>query len=425
MVRRRSALLVAALVAIAATLAPGVSAANRPEAPGEHGMAHRPVCGPAPAGFARCHARIANKPGKKPTTTTSSTTSSTTATSTSSSSSTTTTAVVPPAPTGYGPADLQTAYALPSLVAGAGQTVAVVAAYDAPTAEADLAVYRSHFGLPACTTANGCFRKVDQRGGTTYPAPNAGWAQEIALDLAMVSAICPNCNTLLVEADSNSFANLGTAVNTAGALGATAISNSYGASESLFWFGPDESPYNHPGVAITASSGDSGYGAEFPASSRHVTAVGGTSLVRAASTARGWMETAWSGAGSGCSAFFPKPAWQTDPGCARRTVADVAAVADPNTGVAVYHTSPSQGPSGWFVFGGTSVGAPVVAAAHALASTTAASPSSLPYDHRSAFFDVVSGGNGNCPASSSYLCTAGPGYDGPTGLGTPNGTDGL
>jgi subtilase family serine protease len=425
--RRRWLARAVGLLAVAVAVGPAATAgAEKPEAPGEQGMANRPVCGSAPAGFARCHARIVDKSSKKRTTTTSSTSSTTTSTSsTTSTNSTTTTAVTPPAPAGYSPADLQAAYVLPSLVAGAGQTVAVVAAYDGPTAEADLGVYRSYFGLPACTTANGCFRKVDQRGGTRYPVANAAWAQEISLDLDMVSAVCPNCRILLVEADSNSFANLGAAVSTAARLGATAISNSYGAPEALFSFPPDDSPYNQPGVAVTASSGDSGYGAEFPASSSHVTSVGGTSLFPDVSTTRRWSETAWAGAGSGCSTFFPKPAWQVDPGCARRTVADVAVVADPATGVAVYDSYPSQGRSGWLVFGGTSVGAPVVAAAHALAGTNVASRSSLPYDHPSAFFDVVSGGNGTCPPSSSYLCTAGPGYDGPTGLGAPTGTGGL
>src|SRR5207245_326916 len=160
---------------------------------------------------------------------------------------------------------------------------------------------------------------------------------------------------------SSSLNDLATAENTAAALGATEISNSYGAAESNFILGaPSDSAYNHPGIAITVSSGDGGYGVEFPASSRYVTAVGGTSLTRA-SNSRGWSETAWSGAGSGCSQFFAKPSWQHDSGCARRMVADVSAVADPSTGVAVYDSFAYQGRSGWLVFGGTSVAAPVVA----------------------------------------------------------------
>jgi subtilase family serine protease len=173
-------------------------------------------------------------------------------------------------------------------------------------------------------------------------------------------------------------------------------------------------------VAITASSGDGGYGVEFPAAAQTVTAVGGSSLTRA-SNARGWSETAWSGAGSGCSRYVPKPSWQHDAGGSRRTVADVSAVADPNTGVAVYDSTPYQGASGWMVFGGTSVSSPIIASVYALAGNAGSlSNGSFPYSHTSSLFDVTSGSNGSC--SPSYLCTATAGYDGPTGLGTPNGT---
>jgi subtilase family serine protease len=301
--------------------------------------------------------------------------------------------------------------------------VGIVDAYDDPNAESDLGVYRSQFGLAACTTANGCFRKVNQSGGTRYPRANGGWAQEISLDLDMVSAICPNCHILLVEASSNSLSNLGTAVNEAAALGATEISNSYGGGESSSDTSYDTSYYNHPGIAITASSGDNGYGVEYPAASQYVTAVGGTTLTRA-SNSRGWSETAWSGTGSGCSAYDPKPSWQTDSGCSKRTVADVSAVADPNTGVSVYDSFSYQGQSGWLVFGGTSVASPIIASVYALASNAATvTYGSYPYSHTSSLNDVTSGSNGSC--GGSYLCTAGPGYDGPTGLGTPNGSGGF
>jgi subtilase family serine protease len=323
------------------------------------------------------------------------------------------------APGGYNPADLQSAYKLPSATAGSGQTVAIVDAYNDPRAESDLGVYRSQFGLPACTTANGCFKKVDQNGGTSYPRGNTGWAEEISLDLDMVSAICPNCHILLVEAKTNSFANLATAVNTAARLGANAISNSYGGSEYSNEV-TDQSNFNHPGVAITASSGDNGYGVEFPAASQYVTAVGGTSLTRSGNS-RGWSETAWSGAGSGCSAYISKPSWQRDSGCSRRTVADVSAVADPNTGVSVYDT---YNTSGWLVFGGTSVASPIIASVYALAGNEGSiTYGSYPYSHTSSLFDVTSGSNGSC--GGSYLCTATTGYDGPTGLGTPNGSGGF
>ena len=323
-------------------------------------------------------------------------------------------------PAGYGPQDLQGAYALPSTGAGSGMTVAVVDAFDDPNAESDLATYRAQYGLPACTSTNGCFRKVDGSGGTAYPAPDPGWAAESALDIDMVSAVCPNCHILLVEAAAPTIVALGTAVNTAVGLGAVAVSNSYGGPENIAETAAD--PYfNHPGVAITVSSGDTGFGTEYPASSRYVTAVGGTSLIRS-SGGRGWAESAWNHSGSGCSAYEPKPSWQNDSGCARRTIADVAAVADPATGVAAYDTYQA---SGWQVFGGTSVSAPIVAGVYALAGSPAAGtyPSSYPYSHASSFNDITVGATGNC--DSSYLCTAGVGYDGPTGWGTPNGTGGF
>ncbi|MER6331570.1 peptidase S8 [Streptomyces sp. NPDC001034] len=323
------------------------------------------------------------------------------------------------APSGYGPASLQAAYNLPSATGGSGQTVAIVDAYDDPNAEADLAVYRSQYGLSACTTANGCFKKVDQNGGTSYPRGDSGWAEEISLDLDMVSAACPNCKILLVEASSASMTNLGTAVNTAVKLGAKFVSNSYGGSESSSDSTYDSSYFNHPGVAITVSSGDNGYGTEYPAASPYVTAVGGTSL-SSASNSRGWTDSVWSGAGSGCSKYSSKPSWQKDTGCALRTVADVSAVADPNTGVAVYDSYRSA--TGWMVFGGTSASSPLIAATYALGGAPSAGsyPASFPYAHTSALYDVTSGSNGSC--GGSYLCTGTTGYDGPSGLGVPNGT---
>jgi subtilase family serine protease len=319
------------------------------------------------------------------------------------------------APSGYGPADLQSAYRTSATAGNASYTIAIVDAYGYASAEDDLAVYRSQFGLPACTTANGCFKKYNQNGVQgSYPREDTGWAQETALDLDMASAMCPNCHIILVEATNNSLANLAAAVNKAVQLGADAVSNSYGGSES--GTGSYENAYNHPGIAITVSSGDNGYGVEFPAASPHVTAVGGTSLTRA-SNSRGWNETAWSGAGSGCSAVFAKPTWQNDALCGRRTVADVSAVANPSTGVAVYGPS-TRKRSGWMVFGGTSVSAPLIAGVYG-ANGGAANYGGDPYGQVSALYDVTSGSNGSC--SGTYLCTATGGYDGPTGLGTPNG----
>ena len=321
-------------------------------------------------------------------------------------------------PSGYGPTDLRAAYGITGT--GSSSTViAVVDAYHYKNAESDLGVYRSQFGLPPCTKANGCFSQVDQNGGTKYPRANLGWNQEAALDLQMVSAMCPGCKIVLVEATSSSLTNLATAVNTAAGLpGVHAVSNSYGGSES--GSSGTESFYNHPGIAITASTGDSGYGVQFPASSPHVTAVGGTSLAKATNS-RGWSETVWSGAGSGCSTVYAKPAWQTDTGCSLRTVADVSAVADPATGVAVYAPK-SRSSSGWLVFGGTSVSAPLIAGIYG-ANGGPVNYGSDPYAHTGALWDVTSGSNGSC--GGSYLCTGQVGYDGPTGLGTPNGASGF
>ncbi len=314
-------------------------------------------------------------------------------------------------PAGFGPADLLSAYNLPS--AGSTETVGIVDAFDNPNAEADLAVYRQQYGLPACTTANGCFKKIDQRGGSSYPPPDSGWAGEIALDIDMVSAVCPTCKILLVESDDNFMDNLGTAVNQAVTQGAKFVSNSYGGGEDSSDTQADDAYFHHDGVAITASSGDDGYGASYPAASPFVTSVGGTALVKDSSS-RGWSESVWDGAGSGCSAYEAKPSFQTDTGCSKRTIADVSAVADPNTGVAVYN-------GGWHVYGGTSVSSPIIASVYALGGAPAAGsqPNSFPYDHPSALNDVTSGSNGSC--SPAYLCTGGSGYDGPTGLGTPNG----
>jgi hypothetical protein len=316
----------------------------------------------------------------------------------------------------YDPAYLDSAYNVPTS-RGTGQTVAIVDAMDDPNAASDLAAYRTQFNLPACGA--GCFTKVNQTGGTSLPSPDAGWSEEISLDLDMVSAICPNCKILLVEASSASITDLGTAVNTAVAMGANAVSNSYGSSEFSGEVAVANTYYNHPGVAITASSGDSGYGVEFPAAASTVTAVGGTSLRQLTNTGtRNGQERAWKGAGSGCSAYVAKPtAWQKDTGCANRTVADVSAVADPATGVWVYDTYQTGGTFG--IFGGTSASSPIIASMYALAQNPVSTDtlSEYPYETKSGLNDVTAGTNGTC--APTYLCTGVVGYDGPTGLGTP------
>jgi subtilase family serine protease len=328
-------------------------------------------------------------------------------------------------PNGFGPTDLTSAYAVPS-GAGSGRTVAIVDAYGDPNVESDLATYRSTFGLPACTIASGCLTVVNQDGATSpLPAGDQGWGGETSLDLDMVSAICPSCKILLVQATNNGIDALAASVNTAARLGATTISNSYGspefAAETQF-----DGSYHHPGQPVVVSAGDNGYGVNFPAASEYVTAVGGTTLTR---TGGAWSETVWAGTGSGCSAYIAKPSWQTDANCPMRMLNDVSAVADPATGVAVYDT---YGQSGWLVFGGTSVSAPIIAALYAMTSSVAGiAGGETPWQHHSgsAFRDVTSGTN--VPGSSAatcggdYLCTGVAGYDGPTGWGTPQGLSGL
>lgn len=322
---------------------------------------------------------------------------------------------------GYHPADLQRAYSLPSSSAGYGETVGIVVAYDDPRAESDLAVYRSKFGLGACTTANGCFSKIPA-SGAALPSPDEGWAQESSVDLDMVSAICPHCSVMLVEARSSSVDDLVAGIQTAIAHGATVVNNSYTAVEQP-QFAAYDSALNHPGVAIVAGAGDSGFGVGWPASSRYAIAVGGTTLTPNLFSSRGFTESVWGATGSGCSAFEQKPAWQADAGCATRTVSDIAAVADPNTGVAVYDSYLSSG-GGWLEFGGTSVAAPIVAAAYALAENAAQiTGASSIYQHPGALYDVTRGHNGSC--SPAYLCTAVRGYDGPSGVGSPDGTGAL
>ncbi|HWL88046.1 MAG TPA: S53 family peptidase [Polyangiaceae bacterium] len=324
-------------------------------------------------------------------------------------------------PGGLGPSQLASAYLIPS-TGGAGKTIAIVDANDDPNAESDLATYRSTFGLPACTTANGCFQKVNQNGQqSNYPSPDAGWAGEIALDIDMASAACPACNILLVEANTASIADLGTSVNTAASLGATVISNSYGGGEDGSEATSDSQYYTHAGVAIFASTGDGAYGASYPATGKAVISVGGTALTTSTS-ARGWAEKVWftnstEGTGSGCSSHVAKPSYQTQTACStKKATADLSAVADPATGVAVYDT---YGGSGWAVYGGTSVSSPLVASIFAKIGQGAAT-GAYPWQNQANFYDVTTGSNGTC--SPSILCKAGTGWDGPTGVGTPNAT---
>jgi subtilase family serine protease len=330
------------------------------------------------------------------------------------------------APAGWGATDIQSAYKLP-VTRNPHLTVAVTDAYSTPALAANLAVYRRHYRLPACTPASGCLRILNQNGRAA-PRPASGvpygWDVETTLDVSMVSAACPHCKILVVEADDDSLANLAAAENTAARLGAQVISNSYGAREDGFTQAY-AAAYDHPGHVIIASSGDAGYtAASFPANLATVTAAGGTQLGRARN-ARGWAEQVWDdyragvASGSGCSAYVGKPSWQHDPHCDTRTVADVSALA---WNVAIYEKI--QG--GWLTVGGTSASAPLIAGVYGLAGNAATIKPGYEYRHPRSLFDITVGTNdtayhgGAC--GYDYLCTARMGYDAPTGLGTPDGT---
>jgi subtilase family serine protease len=420
--RARIAAALTAVAALAASIAmtgPAHAAATSGvRGPDVQAADVRPVCGPAKPGHARCFALLrtgvhggfgvrgpaAHAAGETGAATT--------------------------LPAGYGPADLRSAYKLPA-TGGTGQTVALIDAGDDPDAAADLAVYRATYGLPACTTASGCFTKVNEEGQAAPLPGNLGWGPEISLDLDMVSAACPSCHILLVEANSTSDADLGAAANTAAKLGATEISNSYGSEEqrSMLRYKAD---YSHPGVAVLASAGDGGYSLvpNFPAVLQTVIAVGGTRLTRAPGTTRGWREKSWGGAdtrgatASGCSAWIAKPAWQHDADCPGRMVADVASDADPDTGLAIYDSYDGYG---WTIVGGTSAASPFLAGVIALAGNPGAFPNaSYLYQHASSLYDITQGTSVIWPngdrCGGGYLCHAKPGYDGPTGNGTPDGT---
>jgi len=344
-------------------------------------------------------------------------------------------------PGGLTPANLHEAYGLPTeTAASASQTIGIVDAYDDPTAESDLAFYSSTFGLPACTSANGCFKKINEQGKTSpKPKSNGEWASEISLDVQMAHALCQNCKIVLVEANSAGYADLGAAVNAAAAAGATEISNSYGGAEGS-GYSTLNHYYEHSGVVVLVSSGDCGYynqacsgtaAANFPAASPSVVAVGGTSLSHSGGS---WSSTAWSDGGSGCSKQFTAALWQSaasnfsSAGCGSgRSVADVSAVGDPYTGVDVYDTTPtgSGSSTGWGVWGGTSASAPIVAAEFALGGGAhgVSVPATTLYSHlgeSADFYDVTSGSNGSCGGATA--CKAASGLDGPTGVGSPVST---
>ncbi|HMH46526.1 MAG TPA: S53 family peptidase [Solirubrobacteraceae bacterium] len=383
-----------------------------------------------------------------------------------------------PWPESLTPANLLAAYSLTGVSPPSTQTIGIVDAYDDATVEADLAHFNAQYGLPPCTEGNGCFRKVNQAGDAA-PLPSSsgeeerGWALEIATDVEVAHGVCPDCRILLVEADSNENSDLYAAEQTAAALGATEISNSWGGEEP-----EEDSPaFDHPGVVITASSGDAGYlnwlseeqpaSANYPASSPRVIAVGGTRLeLNEAATARE-SETVWNdggeaegvlegagASGGGCSEAFTAPPWQqavsdwSFVGCgSARAVADISADADPYTGVAVYDSTETEGESGWWMIGGTSVASPIIAATFALAGGAQGVeyPARTLYENaaktHAPLHDVRAGSNGECllpfkaakglsgcsaieeaeSCEVQAICLAVNGYDGPTGVGTSDG----
>jgi subtilase family serine protease len=348
-------------------------------------LTFKSVCGQAKVGYARCLVLIAQRGNKVG-------------------------GFTPNAnPTGgnapYGPSNFHAAYNLPTTVSGT-KTVAIVDAYDDPNAESDMNTYRSQYGLPSCTTANGCFKKVNESGQQgNYPSGDTGWGVEISLDLDMASAICENCHILLVEANSASFSDLGTSVNTAASLGATSISNSYGGSESSGESSTCNSYYNHANIAVTASAGDSGPGVEVPAACQNVVGVGGTTL-NSNGTETAWNTSGSEGSGGGCSRYISKPSWQSSSvtGCSRKAVADVSADADPATGAYIYDT---YGYSGGQEVGGTSESSPIIASVFALAGgISGSSGASVVWSHYT---------------SGCLFKVSGKTYAYQTGLGTPNG----
>jgi subtilase family serine protease len=323
-----------------------------------------PVCSPSvPAGFFRCYAHLAST-------------------------------LSPSAPAGLSPAKIKAAYSFPTdLTAGSGQTIAIVDAFNDPKAESDLAVFSAQFGLPACTTANGCFSKMDQNGGTNYPANNSSWGVEISLDIQWAHAIAPAAHILLVEAKTNSSANLYTAEDYA-RTHAGYVSNSWGGPESSGELSSDFH-FSNPGVSIFASAGDSGLPAQYPSASPNLISVGGTRLHFKSGLFT--KETGWSKGGGGCSKFeVANPAQlnfsqypQSKCTKNKRSTPDVSLDADPASGVSVFD---SFGHSGWLVVGGTSASSPMWAAR--AADTGGVVDAAFVYGSSIAFRDIISGNNG-------------------------------
>jgi subtilase family serine protease len=380
----------------------------------------RPLCDTSPKGRMRCHTDVLTDATNKPLN------------------------AAFPFANSFGPTQLHLAYSLPCTPKGpvqeicppptkfGPQTLAIVTSYHAPNIEQDLKIYSTYFGLPDCTVANGCLTVLNQNGSTLLPqVVESSWAVQTALQVETAHALCQTCRILLLEANSNQVIDLATAVNTGAHLGATAITNGYGAPE---WSGQTsyDGYFNHPGTAITFSTGDSGYGVEYPAASPQVTAVGGTTLQLYTDNTYA-SESVWSKTGSGCSLYELASSWQLylpnwkQLGCGlNRAVADVSADADPATGVAVYSSTSYNGFTGWWQMGGTTLASTIIASIYALHGElpqgTIATTVPYLYMTQNSRHDIATGKNGIC---GDFMCTVSTGYDGPTGLGTPNGLTGF
>ncbi len=366
------------LLTVIAAIALVFTAAAPVQAVFAAGNGEQPVCpGPVAQGFTHCHSWVL-----RPDATTS--------------------------PTGLSPAQIKSVYSYStSNTAGSGYTIGIVDAYNDPSAENDLNVFSSTFGRPACTTANGCFTKVNQTGGTKYPRTNSGWALEISLDIEWAHAIAPGARILLVEASSNSFTNLMAAEDYAAAH-SNYVSNSWGGSESSGETSYD-SHFVHTGVSFFVSAGDAGLPAEYPSASPNVISVGGTTL-NFDSNGNFVSETGWSSGGGGCSAYeTANPAQSSFPqypqvNCAgKRATPDVALDADPASGVSVYDTTSYNGQTGWFVVGGTSASSPMWAARSADSGQLV--NAAYVYGNNITFRDITVGNNG-APCLVGYdLCS--------------------
>lgn len=395
-VRPRSLAPLAALAA-AAPFAPSMAASALPAPAAKAAVEHVGAC-PAPAaGEAQCFARVVTRRGS-------------------------TTPAASTVPLGaYGPDDVTAAYRYPKTtdsarvawsttsLPGSSRTIAIVDAYDAPNAEKDLEVFSAQFGLPACTTANGCFTKVNQTGGRKMPRTDAGWALEIALDVQWAHAVAPGARIVLVEAASNSYTNLMTAERYAVA-NADFVSNSWGSGEFSGEASYDVNFVGARAKGVFVAAGDNGTPAGYPSSSPSVISVGGTNLQRPAVATSDWAETGWSRGGGGCSLYETATDAQLSTSAAlcgsKRATPDLSLVADPATGVAVYDSTPYQGSSGWMTIGGTSAATPMVAArAATIIPVGSKFDAALVYGSTLPYRDVTSGNNGAACAVGFDLCT--------------------